>query len=64
MNPHPKGNDSYTMLCGETRIIYRWELVNGRHRPKKLINIDFQRGLGTPTMGSMQKIHCGKQGIK
>ena len=34
---HPKGNDYHLMCCGETKIIYRWELVEGRYQPTDLV---------------------------
>ena len=31
---HPKINEYHTMCCGETRIMYRWYLDEGKDRPE------------------------------
>ena len=40
--PHPKGNLYHTIGCGESRILYKWELVEGRDRPKELGGPEFE----------------------
>ena len=35
-NPHPKGTDYHTICCGESRIMYMWEIVEGKDRPNDL----------------------------
>ena len=32
-NPHPKVNEYHTICCGESGIIYIWEIVDGRNHP-------------------------------
>ena len=34
MNAHPKVNYYHNTCCGESRIMYRWELVEGKDRTK------------------------------
>ena len=32
-NPHTKSNEYHTICCGESGIIYIWEIVDGRNHP-------------------------------
>ena len=34
--PHPQGNDYHTICCGETGILFDFEVVEGRDRPTQL----------------------------
>ena len=34
--PYPKGNEYHSICCGDSRILYRWWLVEGKDRPKEL----------------------------
>ena len=54
--PHPKGNYYHDMCCGESRIMYRWELVEGGYRTEDLGSPDFQRVPGTSTMALMWRM--------
>ena len=41
------------MLCGETRILYRWEFVECKDSPRELVISEFQTVPGTSTMDLM-----------
>ena len=53
MEPHPKGNEYHTIFCVESRIMYRWELVEGKDRPKELARTSFETGPGKSAMALM-----------
>ena len=55
-NPHPKVNEYHTICCVESRIMYRWELVEGKDRPKDLGREKFETGPGTYIMVIMWRI--------
>ena len=54
--PHPKGNEYHTICCGESRIIYRWELVEGKDIPKELGRPEFETGPGTNKLALMWRM--------
>ena len=60
-NPHPKGNEYHNICYGGSRIMYRWELIEGTYMPKELARTQFETLLGTSTMelvGRMTKPLC------
>ena len=52
-NPHPKVNKHHAMYFVDSRIMYGWELVEGRYWPKGLRSTYFKIGLGALTMELM-----------
>ncbi|KAL7487238.1 hypothetical protein ACHAW6_012858 [Cyclotella cf. meneghiniana] len=38
--PHPQGNEYHTICCGETGILFDFEVVEGRDRPTRYVVLD------------------------
>ena len=54
--PNHKGKEYHTICCEERRIMYRWELVEGKGRLKCLGSPDFETVPGTPTISLMWRM--------
>ena len=59
--PHPFGNEYYTIGCGETRVIFFLEIVEGKSHPPEMGLPKFQppSGSGAKTVGLMLRMTEG-----
>ena len=53
--PHPMGNEYHTICCGQTRILYQLELVEGKDRPVELGPLPYEN-LGGKTVGLLLRL--------
>ena len=51
IKPRPKGNEYHTICCGESGIMYDWEIVDGRYNPIPMGGPEFDTSLNMKTVG-------------
>ena len=51
--PHPKGNKYHTICCGESGIMYGWDIVEGRDNPIPMGRPEFETSPNMKMVGLM-----------
>ena len=51
--PNPKGNKHHIICCGESGIMYGWEIVEGRDQPFPMGRPEFETGPNMKVVGIM-----------
>ena len=51
--PHPKGNGYQTICCGESGIMYGWDIFEGRDHPIPMGRPEFETIPNMKTVGLM-----------
>ena len=49
--PHPKGNEYNSICCGESGIVYSWNIVEGRYHPIPTRRPQFETSRNMKTVG-------------
>ena len=54
--PYPNGNAYHTICCGESGIMYGWEIVEGRDHPIPMGRPEFETSPNMKTVGVMLRL--------
>ena len=54
--PHPKVNEYHTICCGESGIMYIWDIIEVRNHPIPIEQPEFETSPNMKTVGIMLRL--------